>query len=96
MLKGDWRRCRDYVINDKMNAKVWNLFRNADAVKRMVVGRIQEETLRTYLLMYSTVYQTVSLDMLCELFELDRQRVYALIRFSHSTFCLYMRSHIHT
>lgn len=22
MLKGDWRKCRDYIINDKMNAKV--------------------------------------------------------------------------
>lgn len=22
MLKGDWNKCRDYVINDKMNAKV--------------------------------------------------------------------------
>lgn len=22
MLKGDWKKCRDYIINDKMNAKV--------------------------------------------------------------------------
>lgn len=22
MLKGDWQKCRDYIINDKMNAKV--------------------------------------------------------------------------
>jgi translation initiation factor 3 subunit C len=79
MLKGDWRKCRDYIINDKMNAKVWNLFRNSPKVKEMVIQRIQEETLRTYLLMYTTIYNTVSLDTLCELFELKRQRVYAII-----------------
>lgn len=60
--------------------KVWNLFRNTEAVKQMVMSRIQEETLRTYLLMYSTVYKTVSLSTLCNLFELKKSRVYALIR----------------
>ncbi|KAI6178388.1 Eukaryotic translation initiation factor 3 subunit C [Aphelenchoides besseyi] len=79
MLKGDWRKCRDYIINEKMNTKVWNLFRDADKVREMVIEHIQEETLRTYLLMYSTVYTTVSFDTLCNLFELERQRVYALV-----------------
>lgn len=83
MLKGDWKKCRDYIINEKMNAKVWNLFRNSDRVKEMVVQRIQEESLRTYLLMYSTVYITVSLANLCESFELDKQKVYAIIRYSY-------------
>lgn len=46
----------------------------------MVVQRIQEESLRTYLLMYSTVYITVSLDVLVESFELPKQKVYSVIR----------------
>ncbi|KAI6241205.1 Eukaryotic translation initiation factor 3 subunit C [Aphelenchoides fujianensis] len=79
MLKGDWRKCRDFIINEKMNTKVWNLFRNADGVRAMVSERIQKETLRTYLLMYSTVYTTVSFETLCNLFELERPRVYALV-----------------
>jgi|UniRef100_A0A914Q7M2 translation initiation factor 3 subunit C len=79
MLKGDWKKCRDYIINEKMNAKVWNLFRNSPQVKEMVVQRIQEESLRTYLLMYSTVYITVSLDVLVESFELPKQKVYSVI-----------------
>ncbi|VDM43519.1 unnamed protein product [Toxocara canis] len=79
MLNGDWKRCRDYIVNDKMNAKVWNLFRNADRVKEMVVSRIQEESLRTYLLMYSTVYTTVSLDVLAQLFELSTHKVHSVI-----------------
>jgi translation initiation factor 3 subunit C len=45
----------------------------------MVTVRIQEETLRTYLLMYSTVYTTVSFDTLCNLFELEQPRVYAIV-----------------
>ncbi|VDN35067.1 unnamed protein product [Gongylonema pulchrum] len=73
MLNGDWKKCRDYIVNDKMNAKVWNLFRNSEKAKEMVIGRIQEESLRTYLLMYSTVYTTVSLDVLAQLFELDKR-----------------------
>ncbi|KHJ78883.1 PCI domain protein [Oesophagostomum dentatum] len=79
MLAGDWKKCRDYIVNDKMNQKVWNLFRNADRVKEMVVKRIQEESLRTYLLMYSTVYTTVSLQKLATLFELDKNQVHSVI-----------------
>ncbi|EYB95228.1 hypothetical protein Y032_0162g3419 [Ancylostoma ceylanicum] len=79
MLAGDWKKCRDYIVNDKMNQKVWNLFRNAESVKEMVVKRIQEESLRTYLLMYSTVYTTVSLEKLATLFELDKKQVHSVI-----------------
>lgn len=79
MLAGDWRKCRDYIVNEKMNVKVWNLFRQADGVRSMVMRRIQEESLRTYLMMYSTVYATVSLSRLSRLFELDRKDVHAII-----------------
>ncbi|VDN51587.1 unnamed protein product [Dracunculus medinensis] len=79
MLNGDWKKCRDYIVNDKMNSKVWNLFRNSEKVKSMIIGRIQEESLRTYLLMYSTVYTTVSLDFLSKLFELDKKMVHSII-----------------
>lgn len=79
MLAGDWKKCRDYIVNDKMNQKVWNLFRNAENVKNMVVRRIQEESLRTYLLMYSTVYTTVSLQKLATLFELEKKQIHSVI-----------------
>uniref|UniRef100_A0A0N5ALS2 Eukaryotic translation initiation factor 3 subunit C n=1 Tax=Syphacia muris TaxID=451379 RepID=A0A0N5ALS2_9BILA len=79
MLSGDWKKCRDCIVNDKMKAKVWNLFRNSEKVQEMVIRRIQEETLHTYLLMYSTVYTTVSLNMLSELFELEKRTVHSII-----------------
>uniref|UniRef100_A0A914L6B0 PCI domain-containing protein n=1 Tax=Meloidogyne incognita TaxID=6306 RepID=A0A914L6B0_MELIC len=81
--------------------KVWNLFRNSDNVKKVLISRIQEETLRTYLLMYSTIYSTVLLTTLCDQFQLSRQRIYAIIskmilqeelsaKFDESTDCLIM------
>lgn len=60
--------------------QVWNLFRNADKVKEMVVRRIQEESLRTYLLMFSTIYTTISLGSLSQLFSLDKRTVHSVIR----------------
>ena len=60
---------------------MWNLFRNSEKVQEMVIRRIQEETLHTYLLMYSTVYTTVSLKMLSDIFELDKQTVHSIIRY---------------
>uniref|UniRef100_A0A1I7TR05 Eukaryotic translation initiation factor 3 subunit C n=1 Tax=Caenorhabditis tropicalis TaxID=1561998 RepID=A0A1I7TR05_9PELO len=79
MLNGDWKKCKDYIVNEKMNQKVWNLFHNAEPVKEMVVRRIQEESLRTYLLTYSTVYSTVSLKKLSSLFELTKKDVHSII-----------------
>ena len=45
----------------------------------MVISRIQEESVRTYLLMYATVYSTVSLNKLSSMFELDKKHVHAII-----------------
>ncbi len=46
----------------------------------MVVRRIQEESLRTYLLTYSTVYDTVSLQHLMDNFELDKKQIHSTVR----------------
>ena len=61
MRNGDWKKCRDYIINEKMNAKVWDLFYEADKVREMLSRKIQEETLRTYLFTYSKVYNSISI-----------------------------------
>ena len=44
-----------------MNAKVWDLFYEADKVREMLSRKIQEETLRTYLFTYSKVYNSISI-----------------------------------
>ena len=36
MRYGDWRGCKKYLINDKMNMKVWNLFQDRDQVRDLI------------------------------------------------------------
>jgi len=79
MRNGDWRKCRDFVINTKMNGKVWDLFYEADKVREMLSRKIQEETLRTYLFTYSKVYNSISIDSLAAMFELDKISVHAIV-----------------
>lgn len=37
MKMGDWRTCHRFVVNEKMNGKVWDLFPEADKVRAMLV-----------------------------------------------------------
>lgn len=79
MKVGDWRACYNFIINEKMNAKVWDLFYNANDVRDMIKQKIQEESLRTYLFSYSSVYDSLSLDILSSMFELDKPVVHSIV-----------------
>merc|ERR550519_3067904 len=79
MRNGDWRKARDFIVNDKMNAKVWDLFYDADSVRAVISGKIQEESLRTYLFTFSNVYDSISIKQLAEMFELEENCVHALV-----------------
>ncbi|CAL1544574.1 unnamed protein product [Lymnaea stagnalis] len=79
MKNGDWKKCRDYIINEKMNAKVWDLFFQADKVRDMISAKIQEESLRTYLFRYSSLYDSLSLDSLAAMFKIDTTLAHATI-----------------
>lgn len=79
MRNGNWKQCRNLLLNDKMNAKVWDLFHEADRVRKMLGLKIQEESLRTYLFTYSHVYDSISLIKLSEMFELPHSTVHAII-----------------
>ena len=37
MKTGDWRSCHRFIVNEKMNGKVWDLFPEADKVRAMLV-----------------------------------------------------------
>merc|ERR1712004_85886 len=65
-----WRACTNFIINEKMNAKVWSLFQDPDSVRSMIQQKIQEESLRTYLFTYSSIYDSLSLITLSDMFEL--------------------------
>jgi len=75
MKKGDWKQCRDYILA----VKVWKLFRQTEKVQEMLTRKIQEESLRTYLFTYSSVYDSLSLFTLAEMFELPPSVVHSTI-----------------
>ncbi|XP_069738320.1 eukaryotic translation initiation factor 3 subunit C-like [Phaenicophaeus curvirostris] len=79
MKTGDWRSCHRFVVNEKMNGKVWDLFPEANKVRAMLVRKIQEESLRTYLFTYSSVYDSISMEILAAMFELDLPTVHSII-----------------
>lgn len=79
MRNGHWGACNKFIINEKMNTKVWDLFYQADTVRAMLTRLIKEETLRTYLFTYSHVYDSISMATLAEMFELDKPIVHSII-----------------
>ncbi|XP_034563746.1 eukaryotic translation initiation factor 3 subunit C isoform X4 [Notolabrus celidotus] len=79
MKMGDWRTCHSFIINEKMNSKVWDLFPETQRVREMLVRKIQEESLRTYLFTYSSVYDSISMETLSEMFELEIATVHSII-----------------
>ncbi|RWS28477.1 eukaryotic translation initiation factor 3 subunit C-like protein, partial [Leptotrombidium deliense] len=79
MRVGNWKACRDFIINDKMNSKVWNLFHQPDKVREMLVQKIREESLRAYLFTYSHIYDSISLLTLSEMFDLEKPTVHSII-----------------
>ncbi|XP_034934471.1 eukaryotic translation initiation factor 3 subunit C [Chelonus insularis] len=79
MRNGNWSACNNFIINEKMNAKVWDLFYQADKVRAMLTRLIKEESLRTYLFTYSHVYDSISMPTLADMFQLKRAVVHSII-----------------
>ncbi|CAH0388781.1 unnamed protein product [Bemisia tabaci] len=79
MRNGNWQACRDFIVNKKMNTKVWDLFYENDKVRDMLARLIKEESLRTYLFTYSHVYSTISMPTLADMFELGHSTVHSII-----------------
>jgi len=79
MKLGDWKKCVSFTINDKLNKQIWNRFPNPDAVKAMLIEKIKEESLRTYLFTYSQFYSNLSIDWLADNFELEKKKIQSII-----------------
>jgi len=48
-------------------------------VRDMITLKIQEETLRTYLFTYSSIYTSLSMEILAEMFELPKATIHSII-----------------
>lgn len=68
MKLGDWKTCHSFIINEKMNGILWDLFPEADKVRKKLVRKIQEESLKTYVFTYSSVYNSISMETLSDMF----------------------------
>ncbi len=51
----------------------------ATEVRKMLTDKIKEESLRTYLFTYATVYDAISMSTLADMFELPVKQVYGII-----------------
>ena len=73
LSRGDWRTCRDLVFT----LKCWNLWQQYDvaAIHAVLLKRMKEVALRTYLLKFHTHYASLGVNALCGMFELPIEAV---------------------
>lgn len=75
MFRGEW----SIAVKLVRDLTVWALIPEMESVLDMVVARIKEETLRTYLFTFATHYASLSHDQLCEMFDLDVKKVHSIV-----------------
>ena len=69
ILIGDWRKASDYILG----LDVWRYIPNegGDKIKELLRNRIKEEAVRTYLLINSDYYDSVNINYLCHMFDME-------------------------
>jgi len=75
LMRGDWAKAYHFVTA----LTVWNLMPQKTNVLSMLKTKLQAEALRTYLFTYSSQYNSLSLDQLCQMFDLPEKKVYSLV-----------------
>jgi len=69
LMSGEWQRACDYILG----LEVWNLIPGDGGVKvkEMLRMRIKEEAVRTYLITYGAHYESISVEHICKMFDLE-------------------------
>ncbi|QUC21031.1 uncharacterized protein UV8b_05272 [Ustilaginoidea virens] len=75
LAAGEWKKSTVFIHS----IKIWELMPNAEEIKVMLSKQIQEEGLRTYLFTYAPFYDTLALETLSSMFELDGTKVAAIV-----------------
>ncbi|KAK3313742.1 eukaryotic translation initiation factor 3 subunit 8 N-terminus-domain-containing protein [Apodospora peruviana] len=75
LAAGEWKKATTFIHS----IKIWDLMPNTDEIKVMLAKQIQEEGLRTYLFTYAPFYDTLAIETLSSMFELDSRKVSAVI-----------------
>jgi translation initiation factor 3 subunit C len=76
---GDWNTCVNFLINEKMNNRVWKLISQASKVIEMLINKIKEESFGIYLFTYASSFSSISMVTLADMFELSIKQVYGII-----------------
>ncbi|KAK3301643.1 eukaryotic translation initiation factor 3 subunit 8 N-terminus-domain-containing protein [Chaetomium strumarium] len=75
LAAGEWKKAIHFIHS----IKIWELMPSADGIKAMLAKQIQEEGLRTYLFTYAPFYDTLAIETLSAMFELDATKVSAVV-----------------
>ncbi|KZZ98551.1 eukaryotic translation initiation factor 3 [Moelleriella libera RCEF 2490] len=75
LAAGEWKKSTTFIHS----IKIWELMPSAEDIKAMLAKQIQEEGLRTYLFTYAPFYDTLALEALGSMFELDKTKVAAIV-----------------
>lgn len=75
LASGEWEKAKEYILA----IKIWDLMTETDKIKEMLVRKIQEEGLRTYLFTYASYYSTLGLAQLSTMFDLPVNTVSAIV-----------------
>lgn len=69
LLAGEWQRALDYLLN----LEVWKLIPNdgAEQAKKILQSRLKEEAIRTFLLLNGEHYESLNLNYLCDMFDIE-------------------------
>ena len=81
LMGGDWRQAYEHVAS----LTVWSLLSGKHDPKALMRTKLQECGLQTYLFASGSYYQSLSLEQLCQMFELPEERVsWALVLLSQT------------
>jgi translation initiation factor 3 subunit C len=75
LAAGEWKKATAFIHS----IKIWELMPSAEEIKTMLAKQIQEEGLRTYLFTYAPFYDTLAIETLSSMFELDSTKVAAVV-----------------
>lgn len=75
LAAGEWKKATDFIHA----IKIWELMPNTEDIKAMLAKQIQEEGLRTYLFTYAPFYDTLAVEALSSMFELEARKTSAIV-----------------
>eukprot|EP01053_Blabericola_migrator_P002211 Blabericola_migrator_1__2210@NODE_160_length_12527_cov_93_130417_g140_i0_p1_GENE_NODE_160_length_12527_cov_93_130417_g140_i0NODE_160_length_12527_cov_93_130417_g140_i0_p1_ORF_typecomplete_len930_score225_94eIF3c_N/PF05470_12/2_9e127PCI/PF01399_27/3_1e08_NODE_160_length_12527_cov_93_130417_g140_i0804910838 len=78
LLRGDWEQCKNFI----MKLPLWDSISNVEkrtAVQDLILNHVKAVALKAYILNYSSTYDSMSVEHMCEMFALGKDDVYSIV-----------------